>query len=136
MLSSGHSKIVAKVSTFNVYLCKLIIFSHKKTPPKKLKSKVGQTVLNPKPQVTPQIPPTVPNPKSQVTCQLQQNPPAPKSQITQQNPATFTTHRPNPSICRPIPSRNSLVQAFRQILAQQNDAEYITLSSADEDENY
>jgi hypothetical protein len=56
--------------------------------------------------------------------------PDPESQIIQ------PLHRPNPSICRPSPARSSLVQAFRQILAQQKDAEYITLSSGDEDDNY
>jgi hypothetical protein len=42
----------------------------------------------------------------------------------------------NSSMRRPAPARSSLVQAFRQILAQQNDAEYITLSSGEEDDNY
>jgi hypothetical protein len=71
----------------------------------------------------------------------QQNPstiPAPKSQIAQKTPAIFPNPEPKitQSMRRPYPARSSLVQAFRQILAQQNDAEYITLSSGDEDDNY
>jgi hypothetical protein len=56
--------------------------------------------------------------------------PEPESQIIQ------LLNRPNPPARRPIPSRSSLVQAFRQVLAQQNNSEYITLSSGDEDDNY
>jgi hypothetical protein len=72
--------------------------------------------LNPEPQVAPSMRhPIKPDPGSQVIQSM---------------------HRPNPSICRPSPARSSVVQAFRQILAQQNDAEYIMLSSGDEDDNY
>jgi hypothetical protein len=142
------SKIHRKSKNFVNHCCKLIFFSHKKTPSKKLKPKVVKPVPNPEPQVAQQIrqnpPDSIPKitrpipsaPKSQVIQQNPAIPSAPIPQDIQQNPATFTTRRQIPSARRPIPARSSLVQAFQQILAQQNNAEYINVSSGDEDEEY
>jgi hypothetical protein len=105
-------------------------------------------VPTPEPQVTQQIPAILPNPKPRIIQQNLPIPPAPKSQATrqnpsapipqdiQQNPATFTTRRQIPTARRPVPAISPLVQAFRQIITQQNDIEYINVSSGDEDEEY
>jgi hypothetical protein len=96
---------------------------------------------DPEPQVAQQIPPAT----SEVAQQVPTNCPAPESQVSQQIPiacpdpgsqVTSSMHHPNPPICRPAPTRSSLVQAFRRILAQQNETEYVNVSSGDEDEEY
>jgi hypothetical protein len=129
------SKNRRKSKYFVKHWCKPIIFSHNNTPPKKLKSKVGnsQIVPDPERQDTQENPPVS---KVHATQQNPSTPPAPNLQIIHQNPTVYPSHRPFRSTRRPIPSRSSLVQAFQQILARQNDAEYITLSSGDEDDNY
>jgi hypothetical protein len=118
------------------------MFSSKQASAKNMEAKNNTPVPDPEPQITQQtpttkseltqqVPITLPNPGQQV-LQSMRRPikPGPVSQIIQ------PSHRPIRSTRRPIPSRSSLVQAFRQILAQQNDAEYITLSSGDEDDDY
>jgi hypothetical protein len=97
---------------------------------------------DPEPQVAQQIPPAT----SEVAQQVPTNCPAQKSQTTSlmrrqikpdpESRVTLPMHRPNLPARHPSPVRNSLVQAFRQILAQQNDAEYINVSNGDEGDNY
>jgi hypothetical protein len=110
-------------------------------PPKKTEVKASLTVPDPEPQIAQQTSTT----KSELTRQVTRTLPDPESsaissmrrQIKPDSDSQFTSSmcRPFRSTRRPFPTRSSLVQAFRQILAQQNDAEYITLSSGDEDDN-
>jgi hypothetical protein len=132
------------------------MFSTKQAPQKKMETKDNTAVLDPEPQVAPsmrcqikpdpepQVAQQIPPATSEVTQQVPTNCPVPESQVSQQIPiacpgpgsqVTSSMHHPNPSICRPIPSRSSSVQAFQQILAQQNETEYVNVSSGDEDDN-
>jgi hypothetical protein len=111
------------------------------------KTQVAQQTPTTNSELTRQVPVTHPVPKPQTISSMRiPIKPAPEPQVLQSmrhpnnpNPeprVLQSMHCPNPSTRRPAPARSSLVQAFRQILAQQNDAEYINVSSGDEDDEY
>jgi hypothetical protein len=111
------------------------------------KPQVTQQTPTTKSELTRQVPITLPDPEPQIAQSMRRLIKSdPEQQVSQSirrpikpdpEPQVIQSlHRPNPSARRPAPAKSSLVQAFRQILAQQNDVEYITLSSGDEDDNY
>jgi hypothetical protein len=115
---------------------------NKPAPRNKATQQIPTSLPTPEPQIIQQVP----APEPQVTSSMRRPiKPAPESRVPlpmrrtikpdQDSQITLPMCRPVRSTRRPIPSRNSLVQAFRQVLAQQNDVEYITLSSGDEDDN-
>jgi hypothetical protein len=101
------------------------MFSSNQMSSEDIKTKNKTDASDPEPQVLqPMRRPNTPNAELQVTSSMRRPiTPNPESRVIQ-------------SLRRPSTARSSLIQAFRQILAQQNDAEYITLSSGDEDDNY
>jgi hypothetical protein len=110
-------------------------------------SQVTQQISAAQSKITQQIPITCPASNRKITCSMHRPiKPDPEFRVTQslrrpiksdpESQVIQSLHRQNLPARRPAPARSSLVQAFRQILAQQNDAEYITLSSGDEDEEY
>jgi hypothetical protein len=118
---------------------------NKPAPRSNVTQELPITCPDPEPQIIQQIPASLPTPELRVNPSMRRPiKPALESRIP------LPVRRPikpdpdaqvRPSMCRPfrstrrpIPPRSSLIQAFQQVLARQNDAEYITLSSDDEDD--